>query len=108
MGPISFFSSDVLSLFKKNAEEIAMIWYEPSVLCQKAEKIKLPCWKEYLRIRNDFQSEQWGIFADEKHVRPDFLPELADAYYGDASPEAHRMRILEKPVMLQNAEIQGE
>ena len=99
--------NQVLGLFKANCEEIALIWHANPHARKTLKKVDLSTRDKYVRLVEDYKLEDWGIYTEEADNT--FLTELADAFYGDGGNDAHRVRLLKKPVMLQNVDlIEGE
>ena len=58
---------------------------------------------EYLKIVEEYRSENWGIYDDT----PDLHRAIAvsDAYYGDISSLVDLYRLTGKPIMIQSTEV---
>ena len=92
----------VLALLK-GREDLALLW-RPHPLSQTTYAAMRPKWMdEYLKIVEEYRSENWGIHDDT----PDLLRAIAvsDAYYGDISSLVDLYRLTGKPIMIQSTEV---
>lgn len=92
----------VLALLK-GREDLALLW-RPHPLSQTTYAAMRPKWMdEYLKIVEEYRSENWGIYDDT----PDLHRAIAvsDAYYGDISSLVDLYRLTGKPIMIQSTEV---
>lgn len=95
---------EALGIFRDNQEEIALLW-RPHPLIENTMKSMRPEFLErYLRIRDCYREEAWGIYDDTADL--DRAIAISDAYYGDRSSVVQLYQQTGKPVMIQNVEVQ--
>jgi len=94
---------NVLKIFRENQEETALLW-RPHPLIETTMKSLCPdLLEQYLKIRNRYVEEGWGIYDDTADL--DRAIVLSDAYYGDASSVVQLYQQTGKPIMIQNMEL---
>ncbi len=93
----------VLNTLKENKGEIALIWHANPHIRKTMKKVDLATRDKFVKLLENYLQEGWGIYTDTADVND--LINLSDAFYGDSGTLAHKMRLLKKPVMLQNVEI---
>lgn len=94
---------DTFMVFKKSAEEIALLW-RPHPLLPATIKSMRPLLRErYNAIVDQYINEGWGIYDDSGEVDRAIL--LSDAYYGDGGSVLELYRNTGKPAMVQDARI---
>ncbi len=94
---------NVLSIFKENQEEIALLWRPHPLIKATIESMRPQLWMEYDKLVRQYKEEGWGIYDDTADV--DRVIALSDAYYGDPSSLVRMYQETGKPIMLQNVEI---
>ena len=95
--------NSVLATFKENQEDIALIWHANPHIKKTLKRTALVLRDKYVKAVENYILEGWGIFTETNDSST--LIRLADAFYGDGGNEPHKMRLLKKPVMLQNIEL---
>lgn len=96
--------SDVLAKFKKVRDEVTLLW-RPHPLLKKTIASMRPWLRDaYENIIQQYQEEGWGIFDETPDSNLAMM--LSDAYYGDFSSLLISYQILNKPILLQNADSQ--
>ena len=95
--------NSVLATFKENQEDIALIWHANPHIKKTLKRTALVMRDKYVKAVENYILEGWGIFTETNDSST--LIRLADAFYGDGGNEPHKMRLLKKPVMLQNIEL---
>ncbi len=93
----------VFETFKKNAEEVALLWRPHPLVRATIEAMHPKLWMEYAQVVERYKSEGWGIYDDSAEL--DRALVLCDAYYGDGSSLVQLCQKTGKPVMLQNVGI---
>ncbi len=93
---------DVLQVFKKHQEEIALLWRPHPLIEATLKSMRPGLWEEYKKIVDTYRAEGWGIYDDTADI--DRAIALSDAYYGDKSSIVQLYRNVEKPVMIQRIE----
>lgn len=93
----------VLRTFKDNRENIVLIWYPDKSIEEALRFTHLELWKEYEAIVQNYQQEDWGIYAEE--IDEQTAVNICDAYYGDPCKLSQAVVVAKKPVMLQNITI---
>ena len=94
---------DVLQVFKKYQEEIALLWRPHPLIEATLKSMRPRLWEEYKEIVDTYRAEGWGIYDDTADM--DRAISLSDAYYGDKSSIMQLCQKMEIPVMMQNADI---
>lgn len=94
---------DVLQVFKKNREGIALLWRPHPLIEATIKSVRPRLWEEYQEIVNLYREEGWGIYDDTADL--DRAIALSDGYYGDWSSVVQLCQKAGKPVMIQNVEI---
>lgn len=92
-----------LATFKKNKDDIALIWRPHPLTMASLKASKPELLNPYVELVEKYCLEQWGIYDDTPSM--EMAVALCDAYYGDADGIAHKCETLGKPVMYQNPEI---
>lgn len=93
----------VLRTFKDNRENIVLIWYPDKSIEEALRFTHLELWKEYEAIVQNYQQEDWGIYAEG--IDEQTVVNICDAYYGDPCKLSQAVVVAKKPVMLQNVTI---
>jgi len=94
---------DAIKVFKANIDKVLFVWAPDEDIKDNFFKISPQLWEAYSEIKDQFISEGWGIFDDSWDVLR--LSSIGDAYYGDIGRLAHEFNMKNKPVLLQNFEI---
>lgn len=92
---------DVLQVFKKNQEKVALLWRPHPLIEATIKSMRPELWEEYQEIVDTYQNEGWGIYDDTPDMNRAIM--LSDVYYGDASSIVQLYKKTGKPIMLQNA-----
>lgn len=90
----------VFETFKKNQEEIALLWRPHPLIQATIESMRPQLWEEYCRLVEQYKAEGWGIYDDSAEL--DRAIALSDAYYGDQSSLVQLCRERGMQVMIQN------
>lgn len=96
----------VLSVFRGNRDEVALLWRPHPLIKATIESMRPQLWEAYERIVAEYQEEGWGIYDDTPDINRAIA--MSDAYYGDPSSVVRMYRETEKPIMLQDIEISNE
>ena len=94
---------DVLQVFKKHQEEIALLWRPHPLIEATLKSMRPGLWEEYKEIVDTYRTEEWGIYDDTADI--DRAIVLSDAYFGDKSSIVQLYKKKRKPCMLQNYKI---
>lgn len=94
---------NVLLTFKREKNEIALLW-RPHPLFESTIKSMFPhLWEEYREIVEQYRTEGWGIYDDTADLNRAIA--ISDGYYGDMSSVVHLYQETGKPAMIQNVDI---
>ena len=94
---------DVLLIFKKEKEEVALLW-RPHPLLESTIKAMFPyLWEEYKDIIEQYKAEGWGIYDDTADLNRAIA--ISDAYYGDKSSVVTLYQETGKPIMIQDVNV---
>lgn len=94
---------DVFRVFKENRDEVALLWRPHPLIKTTIESMRPQLWEDYSKIVEQYQNEGWGIYDDSADM--DRAVILSDAYYGDCSSVVQLYQKTQKPVMIQNANV---
>lgn len=94
---------DVFRIFKENQDDVALLWRPHPLIQATIESMRPWLWMEYMKLREQYLAEGWGIYDDSADV--DRAIALSDAYYGDKSSLVQLCQKAGKPVMIQNPEV---
>ncbi len=94
---------DTLSIFEKYKDSIALLWRPHPLIEATIKSMKPELWDEYENLVSNYKTSRWGIYDDTSDM--DRAVTLCDAYYGDLSSIVYLVRLLNKPIMIQNVEI---
>lgn len=97
--------NDVLTIFKENQEEIALLWRPHPLMEATIKSVRPRLWEKYLKIVEKYQREGWGIYDDTADLERAIA--LSDAYYGDGSSLVQLYQETGKPAMIQNVKVIG-
>lgn len=93
-----------LKVFEEQKEHIHVLWVQDESLRERLLHRVPGILKKYENLLKKYDGKDWitieGPLEEEKAVQ------MADAFYGDAGRTAQLVKQSEKPVMLQNVEIQ--
>ena len=93
-----------LKVFEEQKEHIHVLWVQDESLRERLLHRVPGVLKKYENLLKKYDGKDWitieGPLEEEKAV------EMADAFYGDAGRTAQLVKQSEKPVMLQDVEIQ--
>lgn len=110
IGTLFIYGADVISgiksalrTFKENKDRILLVWAPDEDIKDNFSKLSPELWDAYSEIENQYISEEWGIFDNSGDIMG--IYSIGDAYFGDIGRLAHEFHIKNKPVMLQNFEI---
>lgn len=90
----------VFEMFKKNQEEVALLWRPHPLIQATIESMRPGLWKEYKALVEKYRQEGFGIYDDSADM--DRAVVVSDAYYGDRSSVVQLYARIKKPVMLQD------
>lgn len=93
----------VFRVFKKQQDEVTLLWRPHPLIRTTIEAMRPQLWKEYSQLVKQYQNEGWGIYDDSADM--DRAVTLSDGYFGDMSSVVQLYQETGKPVMIQNAEI---
>lgn len=93
----------VFQIFKKNQEEISLLWRPHPLIQATIESMRPKLWKEYSRMLEEYKLEGWGIYDDTADLNRAIA--LSDAYYGDGSSLVQLCQSAGIPVMIQNIDV---
>ena len=93
----------VFGTFKKNLEDVALLWRPHPLIKATIESMYPQLWTEYERMVEKYREEGWGIYDDSVELNRALV--LSDAYYGDGSSLVPLCQEVGKPVMIQNVEM---
>lgn len=94
---------DVFRVFKENRDDVALLWRPHPLIQATIESMRPQLWAEYVKLREQYRTEGWGIYDDSADM--DRAIALSDAYYGDGSSLVQLCQKVGKPVMIQNPEV---
>lgn len=94
---------NTLLTFKKEQEEIALLWRPHPLLESTIKSIFPHLLDEYCEIVEQYKSEGWGIYDNSADLNRAIT--ISDAYYGDMSSLVKLYQEVEKPIMIQNVEV---
>ena len=94
---------DVFRIFKENRDDVALLWRPHPLIQATIESMRPQLWVEYVKLREQYRAEGWGIYDDSADM--DRAIALSDAYYGDGSSLVQLCQKTGKPVMIQNPEV---
>lgn len=89
----------VFEMFKKNQEEVALLWRPHPLIQATIESMRPRLWKEYKALVEKYRQEGFGIYDDSADM--DRAVVVSDAYYGDRSSVVQLYARIKKPVMMQ-------
>ena len=95
--------ADVFRFFKKNQEEVALLWRPHPLIQATIESLRPQLWEAYRKLTEQYRKEGWGIYDDTADV--DRAIAVSDAYYGDTSSLVHLCRSVGMPVMIQDVDV---
>lgn len=94
---------DILSIFKENQNEIALLWRPHPLMESTIKAMRSNLWIRYCELVERYRVEKWGIYDDTANLERAVI--LADAYYGDKSSIVQLFQKCGKPVMILNCEV---
>jgi len=97
---------DVLKIFRKNQNEIALLWRPHPLIENTMKSMRPEILQRFQKIKNAYISEGWGIYDITADVNRAIC--LSDAYYGDNSSVVQLYQKTGGLVMIQNVEIINE
>lgn len=97
---------DVLHVFRDVQDEVALLWRPHPLMKATIESMRPMLWEEYQSIVEEYRKEGYGIYDDSPDI--DRAVALCDAYYGDPSSVVEMCRKVEKPIMIQNVEVEAQ
>lgn len=93
---------DVLEVFQKNQEEVALLWRPHPLFRATIVSVRPELEKRYDRIVEEYCRQGWGIYDDT--VDLDRAIALSDGYYGDGSSIVQLYQETGQPIMYQNVD----
>lgn len=97
---------DVLHVFRDVQDDVALLWRPHPLMKATIESMRPMLWSEYQSIVEQYRAEGYGIYDDSPDI--DRAVALCDAYYGDPSSVVEMCRKVEKPIMIQNVEVEAQ
>ena len=95
---------NVLKTFYDVQEDIALIW-RPHPLFRATIKSQLPeLMESYDEIVSEYRTQGWGIYDESEDMTPALI--LSKGYYGDMSSLVWLYQKLEKPIMIENVDVE--
>ena len=95
---------DVLRTFRKNQDEIALLWRPDDYVQEVGESMDPKSLQKYNELVRKYRQEGWGIYDDSADA--ELAVQLCDAAYGDGGAVLNACRLKGKPVMIQNARLE--
>ena len=89
----------VVKTFENNKEEVAVIWRTDEEI-NRIDEYDHELWIRFMDVVENFKESGIGIYEETGSDLS--AVDIADAYYGDPSVMATKMRRLSKPVMIMN------
>lgn len=96
---------NVLRAFYEYRENIVLLWRPHPLIKATLESMRPSLSKPFLKIKDKYISDGWGIYDDTSDV--DRAVVLSDAFYGDPSSVTALFHKLNKPVLLENVFCSG-
>lgn len=93
----------VLKIFYEWKDDIVLLWRPHPLLKETVKSMHPELYDEYIQIENQYIYESWGIYDDTSDLNRAVA--LCDAYYGDMSSVVQLVQKVNKPIMIQNADI---
>jgi hypothetical protein len=90
----------VFEKFKKNSDEIALLWRPHPLMENTVKSMRPKLWKQYSAIEEQYKKEGWGIYDDTADESRAIV--ISDGYYGDFSSVVYLYQQTGKPIMIQN------
>ncbi len=90
----------VFGIFKKNKDEIALLWRPHPLIQATIESMRPQLWAAYKEIREGYIEEGWGIYDDTADL--DRAVVLSDAYYGSESSVVELCQMAGLPILIHN------
>ncbi|WP_090418647.1 hypothetical protein [Pseudobutyrivibrio sp. YE44] len=94
---------DALQVFKENKDDVALLWRPHPLTMATLESMMPDLCEDYKAIVEEYKKEGWGIYDDSPDMDRAII--VSDAYYGDGSSLVQLYELLEKPIMIQNADV---
>ncbi len=95
---------NVLKTFYDVQDDIALIW-RPHPLFRATIKSQLPeLMESYDEIVSEYRTQEWGIYDESEDMTPALI--FSKGYYGDMSSLVWLYQKLEKPIMIENVDIE--
>ncbi|WP_029546113.1 hypothetical protein [Selenomonas sp. AB3002] len=91
----------VLNTFKLRQEKVAFIWRPHPLYRESIAKSYPEGLARYDRLVAEFRTEKWGIYDDTSNMYRSMI--LSDMYYGDWSSVVTLYRMMDKPLLIQQA-----
>ncbi|SKB95370.1 hypothetical protein SAMN06296386_11067 [Lachnospiraceae bacterium] len=94
----------VLQIFYEERERVALLWRPHPLLKATIQSMKPELREAYDKIVTRYRIEGWGIYDESPDMTAAMV--LSDAYYGDLSSLVWLYQKLEKPIMIENVEVE--
>ncbi len=91
-------------IFNENRDKIGLVWHPYSRTEEFLELNKSDCIEEYRRLKEEYRERNLGELDEDSDGHN--LAESCDAYYGDYSDITYFFTESNKPVMIQNFDVQ--
>lgn len=98
--------SDVLSFFRKNHDDVALLWRPHPLMEATLSSMRPDLWDAYNAIVTKYKEDNFGIYDDTADL--DRAIALSDAYYGDVSSVVQLCQSVKKPIMIQNVRVKQQ
>lgn len=95
--------ADTLQVFQENKDDVALLWRPHPLTVATLESMMPELYEAYKAIVEDYKKAGWGIFDESSDLDRALI--VSDAYYGDGSSLVQLYEQLEKPIMIQNADV---
>lgn len=92
----------VLSLFRENSGEVALLWRPHPLMRATLDSMRPALAEEYEEIVREYRQEGWGIYDDSADLNRAIA--LSDVYYGDTSSVKKLFETVGKQTIWQNVE----
>ena len=91
---------EVFWIFYENRENIVILWKSHPLIKATLEQLNPKVYQEYCLLEKEYLEQKMEIF--DESLSEEFIVNMCDAYFGDASPLMQMFRNEGKAVMVQN------
>ncbi len=92
-----------LQVFEENKDDIFVIFTCQKEIEEKIKLVRANLLETYHSVINKYEDSDFCIVVDSDDIED--MYEICDAFYGDWGEGAWRCRLMGKPVMIQNAQV---